>query len=119
MPQRGRGSPSLFCIRAQQLGAELHFVPEAVLHLRNRDTFKGLYRQSVDFAEFNAIVAKRYWRPEDRCSAYWKNFLLDWVRLIRRMRAVRREAGKFRFAWDLGRQVGRTKGILKRRAVPV
>lgn len=108
-----------FCIRAQKLGVEIHFVPDAVLNLRNRKTFQGLYKQSVNFAEYNAILAKKYWRPGDKSGPFWRLFVREWFKLLRRCRDLRHPQRRFLYAWDLGQQVGRVKGIVKRRGVPV
>lgn len=108
-----------FCIRAQQLGAQIHFVHDAVLELRNRSTFHGIYKQSMNFAEYNAILAKKYWRPADKSGPFWRVFVREWFRLVKRSGDLGHPERRFIFAWNLGRQVGRVKGIVKHHGVPV
>ena len=40
-----------FCVRAALAGFQLEFVPEAVMHVRFRDTLPALARQSYDYAK--------------------------------------------------------------------
>lgn len=107
------------CIRARLAGLKIHFVPDAVLHVRNRSTAAGLYRQSRNWAEYNAILARKYWQPDARSSTYWKTFLRDWLRMGHLVRNLRRTDASKWFARQLGRQIGRIKGVLMHRGVPV
>ena len=107
------------CIRAQLAGAKIHFVPDAVLHFRNRSTLGGHYRQAMNYAEYNAILAKRYWPSNADRSPFWKRYVKDWLNLMRMARTVRHPGYRFQFVWCLGRQIGRAKGIFKHRGVPV
>jgi glycosyltransferase involved in cell wall biosynthesis len=107
------------CIRAQMRGAEIHFVEDAVLHFRNRSSLIDHYRQAVNYAEYNAILAKRYWEPNTRQAVFWKRYVKDCLHLLQLARYARRLDRRFEFAWSLGRQIGRAKGVLKHRGVPV
>ena len=107
------------CIRAQMRGAKIYFVREAVLHFRNRSSLAAHYRQAVNYAEYNAILAKRYWQPGADKSVFWKRYAKDFFRLLRLARSVRSPDHRFELAWSLGRQIGRAKGVLKHRGVPV
>ena len=49
-----------FCIRAALAGFPLEFVPEAVMHVRFRDTLPGLARQNYDYSKGMVASAKRY-----------------------------------------------------------
>jgi glycosyltransferase involved in cell wall biosynthesis len=107
------------CIRAQLYGAKIHFVPDAVLYLHHRSTLGAYYRQSVNLAEYNVILAKRYWQSGAASSIFWKRYAKDWLKLIRLAGSARSPICRFQFAWFLGRQIGRAKGVLKYRGVPV
>jgi glycosyltransferase involved in cell wall biosynthesis len=108
-----------FCFRAQMLGHTLHFVPDAVLYVRGRDSLWGHYRQSKNMAEYNVILAKRYRRDNDSVGNYYTRFMTDWFRLLRRTRSLRTRGGQFAWIWSYGRQVGRLKGLLSHSGVPV
>lgn len=51
-----------YCWRIQLAGTELHFVPEAVVHIRTRHTLPGIFRQARNWAEYNVLMYKRYLR---------------------------------------------------------
>lgn len=107
-----------FSFRAQMKGYSLHFVPDAVLHVRRRGNLMGHYRQSRNYAEYNVILAKKYWTEKDSAIGYYKGFVTDSLRLVSGVRALRSEGGRYSWVWKLGRQAGRLKGML-RGGVPV
>ena len=107
------------CIRAQKRGAEIYCVRDAVLHFRNRSTLSDHFRQSINYAEYNVILAKRYWEPDADKSVFWKRYAKECFQLFGLARSVRRLDRRFKFAWSLGRQIGRAKGVLKHGGVPV
>jgi glycosyltransferase involved in cell wall biosynthesis len=49
-----------YCIRVQLRGTPLAFVPDAVMHVRFRDTVSGVFRQAWAWAESGAHVQRRY-----------------------------------------------------------
>jgi glycosyltransferase involved in cell wall biosynthesis len=53
-----------YCIRVQLAGAPLVFVPEAVMHVRFRDTIGGVFSQAWAWAESGAYVQRRYVPPQ-------------------------------------------------------
>jgi glycosyltransferase involved in cell wall biosynthesis len=53
-----------YCIRVQLAGAPLVFVPEAVMHVRFRDTIGGVFSQAWAWAESGAYVQRRYAPPQ-------------------------------------------------------
>ena len=55
-----------FCIRAGLAGFPLEFVPEAVMHVRFRDTLPALARQNYGYAKGSVRLAKRYCRSTSR-----------------------------------------------------
>jgi GT2 family glycosyltransferase len=108
-----------FCIRAQQQGFPLSFVPNAVLHYRRRTAFKDHYQQARNYARESAILAKRYWRRTDRTLPVFKDFIKEWINVAKLSRRVRTEHQQYDFTWRLGRQVGRFEGWCKHQGIPV
>ena len=108
-----------FSFRAQMRGFPLHFVPDAVLHVRRRGNLIGHYRQSRNYAEYNVILAKKYWTEKDSAGGYYIGFIKDWLRLVTGARSLRTEGGRYSWVWNFGRQSGRLKGMLLRGGVPV
>jgi glycosyltransferase involved in cell wall biosynthesis len=106
-----------YCYRLQLAGAELHFVPEAVVWYRYRDTFGGIYRQTRAYAESDAWLQRRYGRPEGRTVWLWPFFY--WRSILWCLPHFRDPAARGRLAWLLGWQVGRLRGSLKHRVLAV
>jgi glycosyltransferase involved in cell wall biosynthesis len=108
-----------FCFRAQMKGYQLQFVPNAVLHVRKRDCLSAHYKQSRNYAEYNVILAKRYWPAQQPKMPFIKVFLCDCYQLLRKLPRLRTPAGRCTWVWNFGRQVGRVKGMLIHGGVPV
>lgn len=108
-----------FCFRAQRLGYRLEFVPDAVLHLRRRDSLSGNFRQSRNYAEYNAILARRYSGTADAEWPFFAAFLREWLGLLLSVRDLRRKTGRYLWMWRCGWQVGRLRGMVVRKGIPV
>jgi glycosyltransferase involved in cell wall biosynthesis len=108
-----------FCIRAQALGYSLHFVPDAVMHIRKRGGLRAYYHQACNYAEYNAILARRYWSPDDSEKPFRRKFAHEWLHLLRQLPSLRDVSSRYLWVWDLGWQVGRLKGMRHHGGVPV
>jgi glycosyltransferase involved in cell wall biosynthesis len=58
-----------YCIRVQLSGTPLVFVPEAVMHVRFRETVSGVFTQAWAWAESGAQVQRRY-APENAPASF-------------------------------------------------
>lgn len=105
-----------YCWRLQLAGTELHFVPDAVVHVRYRDTLGGIYRQARGYAEYNVLLYKRY-RPLGMPQLSWKTGVKAWVRLFRRLLRIRSKASLARWVWQFGWCMGRLQGSFKHRVL--
>lgn len=103
-----------YCWRLQLAGTELHFVPDAVIHVRYRDTLGGIYRQARGYAEYNVLLYKRY-RPLGMPELSWKTGVKAWVRLLRRLSRIRSKESLARWVWQSGWSMGRLQGSIKHR----
>jgi glycosyltransferase involved in cell wall biosynthesis len=109
-----------YCMRVQQRGVTLKFVPEAMLHCRLRGHKQEVYTQALRYAEYEVYLYKKYgstscWEPWR-----WRQYLQAWQRLLGRVpELLRTPEGKTMLAWRLGRQVGLLKGSLRFGASPV
>lgn len=105
-----------FCWRLQRLGTKLDFVPDAVMHVRYRDTFRGIYRQAIGYAEYNVLLYKRYrllGMPKLRSKA-----VVDaWLMLLKRLCKIRSKADLASWVWQFGWRVGRLRGCIKHRVM--
>ena len=109
-----------YCFKLQREGVQLQFVPEALMHVRLRDTVSGIFHQARHWAEYNVAVYKKYQASTDvRMPEPWERYLVECTQLVRRLRRVRSKAALAAYAWQLGWQVGRLKGSLKFRSHPV
>lgn len=107
-----------YCLRIQRTGVELHFVPDALLHLRYRQTCAQIYRQARAYAPYSIRLFKTH-RPIGRYRWWWKWYLIEWKRLARLARGLRGKTGRALWAWNLGWQIGRLQGSLKYMVPPV
>lgn len=108
-----------FCFRAQMQGYTIHFVLDAVVHVRRRSSLMEHYRQSRNYAEYNVILAKRYWRRGVSSRRFYARFIGDWLCLLRRPMHLRTRVGRYSWVWRYGQQIGRLKGLLGCYGVPV
>jgi glycosyltransferase involved in cell wall biosynthesis len=104
-----------YCIRVQLAGTPLVFVPEAVMHVRFRDTIRGVFAQAWAWAESGAYVQRRYVPQESppslMRSVYDLARHLAWKLMRARTRADIAQwiwlagwcAGLLRARWRLGR----------------
>lgn len=49
-----------YCIRAHLCGYLLHFVPEALIHIRLRGDAESIYAQAYNYARYRALLRARY-----------------------------------------------------------
>jgi glycosyltransferase involved in cell wall biosynthesis len=112
-----------YCFRIQLRGTELHFTPDAIVHIRFRDTYGGIYRQARNYAEYNVLLSKRYRFSDTNWSSrkllICKQYASKWIRLMRLLPRTVTSAGRARWVWSLGWQIGRLKGSIKHRVPPV
>ena len=103
-----------YCWRLQLMGVALHFVPNAVLHVRYRDSLRGIYRQARNYGEYNVILYKRY-QPLGMPRLSRGAGLIAWWRLLQRLPQLRHKEDVARWMWHLGWRTGRLAGSLKQR----
>ncbi len=108
-----------YCIRVQQQGIPLQFIPDAVVYVRNRTTLYGIYTQSKGYAKYNVGLSKKYRSHGQPIKHPWRQYFQDWIKLLKQMRKIHHKSGQAQTAWRLGRQIGRFQGILKYRVPPV
>jgi glycosyltransferase involved in cell wall biosynthesis len=109
-----------YCFRLQLLGLELHFVPEAVVHVRLRDTLPGIFRQARLWGELGVLVYKKLdERIDTRIERPWISHIRMWQSLLKRLPQLRYQQGRAAWIRSLGFQVGRLRGSIKHRVPPI
>jgi glycosyltransferase involved in cell wall biosynthesis len=103
-----------YCWRVQLAGTPLHFAPDALVHVRYRDTVRGIYRQAGRYAEYNVLLYVKY-RPLGMPHISWGLALREWARVPRYLVRIRCKADLARAAWRLGWRLGRLRGSIKHR----
>jgi GT2 family glycosyltransferase len=103
-----------YCWRIQLAGTKLHFVPDALVHLRYRNTLGGIYRQARGYAEYNVLIYKKY-RPLGMPQLSWKRGVKAWLRLLRKLWRIRSRRSLAKWVWQFGWCMGRLQGSIKYR----
>lgn len=103
-----------YCIRAARRGVEMEFVPDAVVHVRYRDSVRGLFRQARTWARYNVLMYKRYGGKE-RIPGSTRAYFRAWRRLLRRLPRVRDRGALGSWLWQAGWQIGTFQGCLRQR----
>jgi glycosyltransferase involved in cell wall biosynthesis len=108
-----------YCVRAQLSGVNLHFVPDATVHVRYRKSMQAMFRQSRLWAEYNVMLYSRHRPPGHRELWRWKEYGRRWRSLIMSipMRATPTE--RARWLWGVAWQIGLLKGSLKHGVPPI
>ena len=105
-----------FCWRLQLSGTQLHFVPQAVSHIRYRDTLKGIFRQAIGYAEYNVLLYKKF-RQHGMPRLHYQTVLSAWLIFFKKLPSIRSKANLASWIWQLGWRYGRLKGCLKHRVI--
>jgi glycosyltransferase involved in cell wall biosynthesis len=101
-----------FCWRVQRAGTALHFVPEAVIHIRFRASMRAIYRQAKGYGYYNVILYKRY-RKLGMPPLSPKRGLKGWGQLLMTLPRVRTKPQMARWVRDVGWRVGRLESSVQ------
>jgi glycosyltransferase involved in cell wall biosynthesis len=104
-----------YCFRVQLAGTTLHFIPDALIHLRYRDTLTALYRQGRTWEMHNILLYKKYrkYRPPDMPPLAWKDGISAWLKLLLSAQHIRGKASRALWVWRLAQLVGSLQGSMK------
>jgi GT2 family glycosyltransferase len=101
-----------FCWKAQLAGVSLNFVPDAVMHIRLRDTMSGIFRQGSYYGEYNVKLYTRY-RKLGMPKLSWLPGARQWKKILRQLPRLRHAEERPLILRQLGWRYGRLKGCLK------
>ncbi|WP_298815762.1 glycosyltransferase family 2 protein [Chloroflexus sp.] len=112
-----------YCFRVQLQGqVELAFAPEAVVHVRYRDTLGGMLRQTRERAIANVILARRYGDEQmhsRRALSLWLSYTRRWVRHLGRAIQIRQREHLAEWLRMNAWLIGLLQGSLKYRCPPL
>lgn len=103
-----------FCFQIQLAGTTLCFVPEAVMHIRHRNTLRGMFRQRMGWGEYSVFLYKKY-LPLGMPKITWKSSLISLSYLFYRIIKIRNREDFCIWVCTLGAAAGRMKGCVKYR----
>lgn len=104
------------CWRAQLAGFELHFAPEAVVHMRYRNTLRRIFRQSRRYSIYNVRLYKCY-RSRGMPPITLRMSIRAWWDLLPRLAQVRNKGSFAAWLWYFAQRIGRLQGSLKYRVM--
>lgn len=107
-----------YCFRVQLAGYRIHWVPEAVCHVRCRASSGARFDQIRQWAFYNVLLAKRYRRGAEQ-SEVWKRYVKDFGLLLELLPRIRTRLAWERWVWYLGWQLGVLQGLMKFRTLPL
>jgi glycosyltransferase involved in cell wall biosynthesis len=103
-----------YCWRIQLAGVKLHFIPEALVHYRYRNTLSGMYHQAFVWGEYNVVLYKKY-RSQGMPKLSWKQGIRAWIRLFRNLSQLLGQDSRYKWLWEFAWRLGRVRGSLKQR----
>lgn len=104
------------CFKAQLAGAELVFVPDAIIQIRYRENLSGAFRQAMVWGTRNVWIYKKY-RPLGMPELSWKVGVHNWIRQFRRLLRIRTKRQWTRWLWQFGWLLGRVRGCIRYRVL--
>ena len=105
-----------YCWRIQLAGTELHFVPEAVVHYRLRDTVADLYHQMSVWGEYNTLLYKRY-RLRGMPRLSWRAGAKGWLDVLLHLPQAFSKEDRAEWVSKFAFRMGRLQGCLKYRTL--
>lgn len=109
---------TMLCVQLQMAGKEMHFVPEAVLHIRRRDTFWATFRQAYSWSKYLPLLYKKSVAlGVPKVAHPWRNAIRGWRNLLGMLRRTRNKATLLTCMFRLGWQLGLVWGSIKDRVL--
>lgn len=105
-----------YCWRVQLSGVKLHFVQEAVLHMRMRKSKVDSLNQARLWGKYNVLIYKRY-RLMGMPKISWTKGVRKWRFLIRCLRRIHSRLEFEKWLWQVVWQLGRLEGCLRYRVI--
>lgn len=102
--------------KLQLAGYRIAFVPEAVLHYRQRTNLRRMYRQHRNYGEGHTLLYRKYARL-GMAPRGWRAVMGEWGAIVRGVLRARSSDERARLVRRLGRAVGRLRGSVKHRVL--
>lgn len=102
------------CLRLWLQGAQLEFVPDAIVHYRYREGLRALGRQAVEYGTAAPETARRLAAAGRPTPSRWRG-TRNWLWLVRNLPSLRSRAGRARWVVVAGGCAGRILGSMRSR----
>jgi glycosyltransferase involved in cell wall biosynthesis len=109
---------TMLCVKLQLAGTKLHFVPEAILHVRHRRTLVAIFRQAYSWAKHEPVLYKKSVALGISKNARpWRDAILGWRGFLVMLLRIRSKAMLARCTFRFGWQLGLLSGSIKHRVL--
>lgn len=105
-----------YCWKIQLTGVKLRFVPEAVVHVRLRDTLMENYRQAFGWGEYRVLLYKKYMHlgmPKRTLREGIVSLMGLVLAFIKGVPKIQGKSDFVRWSWAFGEELGWLKGSIK------
>ena len=99
-------------LRLWQEGIQLHFEVGATVHYRLRNELRTMFRQSREYGAIHPVLIERC-RNAGLTAPSRLAGVKSWLWMLRNLPMVGASAGRARWLWVAGRQIGRLQGGLR------
>jgi glycosyltransferase involved in cell wall biosynthesis len=107
-----------YCLRIQLAGHSLHFVPEAVIHVRMRDRVKEVFRQARQWGQYSVRLYRTSRRlGTDPLPNPWRLGFAAWRGLLYTLPHLRTEPARRSWVSRFGYRTGRLLGSIRYRTL--
>jgi glycosyltransferase involved in cell wall biosynthesis len=107
-----------YCWRIQLAGVELHFVADAVLHMRLQNTLIGSLKQAFLWGRYNVLLYKTY-RQHGMPPLFWKKGVRIWLNLLKAFPRLRTRVGLEKWLRQIIWRLGRIDGCLRYKVLAI
>ena len=110
-----------YCMRVQQMGIPLRFVPDAEVHYRLPRTLAEIYHQAARYAEHEVYLFEKYAERRQAGELWrWRKYMEVWYCVLRRApKLIRAPEDRSLLLWRLGRQIGLMKESIRFHGPPI
>ncbi len=104
-----------YCWQIQLAGTELHFVPDALVHMRLRNPTSA-YRQARQWGMYNVKLYKKY-RSRGMPKLTWRRSARRWLNMLRSLPQIWQREKRTGWLWHVNWAIGRLLGCIRYRVL--
>lgn len=105
-----------FCWRAQLGGTELHFVRDAVVHIRLRSEPGEIFRQTMNYGLWTVPLYRRY-LEHGMPRVPWQSGVRSWLQLLLRLPRLTKRSTRTKWLKEFAYRWGLLKGSIRFRTL--